>query len=169
MPAGGAPTLDRTNHGFSEEVVAAYRSAMPGASDHAILIRMSTDADARLPLRALVATRESAGVHEGTFMYHFTRPTPMLGLNGAVHALDVPYWFGTVQHVPLVGDPDAAWPLSRVMATALASFCHEGVPQLPDVTWPTYDSTSRMTAVLGDVASVEADPDPIPSRARMTS
>jgi para-nitrobenzyl esterase len=157
----GGPQVPALDAQFSAEVVDAYRQAEPNASDAELLVRMKSDFDYRMPLRIVTAHREAAAA--STYAYLFCRRTPALGLDRAVHALDVPYWFSTVNWVPLVGDGADALRLAKPMSASLAAFARSGSPAcaaLPE--WPEYDDAHRRTMLLDDVARVEDDPYPMP-------
>jgi para-nitrobenzyl esterase len=124
---------------------------------------MKSDFDYRMPLRIVTEHREAAAAP--TYSYLFCRRTPALGLDRAVHALDVPYWFSTVNWVPLVGDGAEALRLAKLMSASLAAFARSGSPACAAVPqWSEYDDAHRRTMLLDDVARVEDDPYPMPQQ-----
>jgi carboxylesterase type B len=85
------------------------------------------------------------------------------GRMGAVHALDIPFMFDTLDCDPemlqLLGGEDAPQSLATVMHGAWVSFVKDGAPRhagLPE--WPSYDLARRATMHLDVNSHIADDP-----------
>ncbi|HEX8971003.1 carboxylesterase/lipase family protein, partial [Oryzihumus sp.] len=88
-----------------QEALAEYRARYPDASPGELLADVQTDWWVRIPSIRLADAHASAaaaaGTDAGTYMYEFAWPAPGLG---AVHALEVPFVFDTLDaNAPLFG------------------------------------------------------------------
>ena len=110
---------------------------MAGPGD--VLAKVQTDWWMRIPaIRLADAHAGARGSAGGTYMYEFAWASPGLG---AVHALEVPFVFDTVDpDAPLFGPllgPDPPQELARAMHAAWVSFATNGDPG-----WPRYDAAA---------------------------
>ena len=110
----------------------------------------------RIPAIRLAEAR--SGATGGTWMYEFAWPSPEFGGRlGAVHALEVPFVFDTLDpHLPLLGPllgPNPPQALADAMHGAWVSFAATGDPG-----WPAYEPTRRATMRLDTASEVIDDP-----------
>jgi carboxylesterase type B len=130
--------------------LATYRHRYPAAGPGDLLTKVQTDWWMRLPAIRL------ADAHHGapTYMYEFAWPSPGLG---AVHALEVPFVFDTVDpHAPLFGPllgPNPPQELARTMHSCWVAFAATGDPG-----WPRYDPATRLTMRFDTTSQVVQDP-----------
>jgi para-nitrobenzyl esterase len=86
-----------------------------------------------------------------TYFYIFTWPSPMF--QGASHAVELPFAFGTIGGPELAmffGKGEDAKILSEKMMDAWIAFAHSGNPNNKNIpTWPSYDSDKRSTMFIG--------------------
>ena len=113
---------------------------------------MQTDWWTRIPaLRLAEAHANNAGA---AFMYEFAWPSPVF--NAAVHALEIPFVFDTLDpDLPLLGPllgPEPPQQLADRMHAAWA-FAASGDPG-----WPKYDLDRRATMRFGVTSHVVDDP-----------
>jgi carboxylesterase type B len=123
-----------------------------------VVVPFSTDLMFRLPSIRLA---EAAQRHNPrTYMFRFG----WKGRIGAVHALDVPFAFNTLDRDPallqMLGGDDAPQSLATAMHGAWVSFVTTGMPQHPGMpAWPMYDPARRATMNLDVESHVIDDPD----------
>jgi carboxylesterase type B len=135
-----------------ETALAAYRARYPGASPGDLLANVQTDWWMRIPAVALAEAHLNAASR--TYMYEFAWRSPGLG---AVHALEVPFVFDTVNpEAPLFGpllgnDPPQG--LAHTMHSAWVAFARTG-----DAGWPVYDLQRRATMRFDTSCQVVEDP-----------
>ena len=142
-----------------EELLKVYRREMPNLSEKELLVRMSTDITWWRPA-ITQATRKIAAGGPPVFIYEFAWKTPCFGGSWALHAVDVPFVFGHMDHVKAWDENDSAaeraaadpqndrYRLAAQTMTAWASFARTGNPSTRDLAWPAYDLTSRPTMVF---------------------
>lgn len=138
-------------------VWAVYASAYPHAGESDLAGLIATDKDYRVPALRLAEARGTAEAFVYAFAYSGRGPY----FTNAHHALDLPFWFGTLTEPRLarlfLGGPptEGDLALSARMQAALAGFCRDGAPG-----WPRYDAR-RATAILDVGTGVEPDPQPL--------
>ncbi|WP_219518032.1 carboxylesterase/lipase family protein [Nonomuraea ceibae] len=149
--ASGPPNLAAALEALAPDGAdAAYRAALPGASDGDLYVRLMSDWLFRMPSALL------ADAHHGTtYAYELTwAPTPVLG---ACHGLDVPLVFGTTRgELALMqagGSPDTE-AMSEQFRTAWTRFAATGDPG-----WPAYDPATAVTHLFDVKPSDVADPE----------
>jgi carboxylesterase type B len=135
-----------------ETALAAYRARYPGAGPGDLLAAVQTDWWVRVP--ALRLADAHAGAPSGTYMYEFAWAAPGLG---AVHALEVPFVFDTLDtgarlFGPLLGEGPPQ-ELADTMHAAWVSFATTGDPG-----WPAYDLARRATMRFHTTSHVVDDP-----------
>jgi len=146
-----------------DEILAAYRGELGGASNDDVAVAVATDWIFRIPAERLL---EAHAPHGPTFSYRFAwRSTAFDGRLGACHALDIPFCFDVVDRQGssfFLGEvTDGARGLATGMRSAWASFARSGTPDgvgLPE--WPGWDPERRATMVLDDPSGVVDDPLP---------
>ena len=144
-------------YGLSDDDVAAYRAAYPGASPGELLAAVETDWWCRIP--ALRLADAHASTRSATYMYEFAWPSPAFGGRfGACHALEIPFVFDTLDLGPhqmqgaLLGtDPPEA--LAHAMHRAWVGFATTGDPG-----WPKYERERRATMRFDVISRVVDDP-----------
>jgi carboxylesterase type B len=131
-----------------------YRAHYPDSSPGDVLAAVETDWWVRLPAIRLADARATSATSARTFMYEFAWPAPGLG---AVHAVEVPFVFGTLdKHSRLFGPLLGADPpqeLADAMHAAWGSFAATGDPG-----WPDYDLERRATMLFNIDSSLVYDP-----------
>ncbi len=137
-----------------EPALAAYRNRYPGAGPGDLLAMVQTDWWMRIPAVRLADAHARDAEHRGTYMYEFAWSSPGLG---AVHALEVPFVFDTVNTAaplfgPLLG-PNPPQDLARTMHAAWVAFATHGDPG-----WPRYDPTTRTTMRFDTASEPVHDP-----------
>ena len=145
-------------YGVSDEDLAAYRAAYPGASAVDVLAAVETDWWCRVP--ALRLAEAHAAAPAGTYLYEFAWPSAAMGgVFGACHALEIGFVFDTLDHgmeqmlgAMLEGAPQA---LADAMHGAWVAFAATGDPG-----WPRYDLDRRATMRFDTVSQVVDDPRP---------
>ena len=135
--------------------LASYRRRYPMAGPGDVLAKVQTDWWMRIPaIRLADAHAGARGSAGGTYMYEFAWASPGLG---AVHALEVPFVFDTVDpDAPLFGPllgPDPPQELARAMHAAWVSFATNGDPG-----WPRYDAAARSTMRFDTTSELVHDP-----------
>ncbi|KIS25459.1 carboxylesterase [Arthrobacter sp. SPG23] len=133
-----------------------YRSHYPGSSPGELLAAVETDWWVRIPAIRLADAhaKEASLTSARTYMYEFAWPAPGLG---AVHAVDVPFVFDTLDKDsrlfgPLLG-PNPPQELADAMHAAWISFASTGDPG-----WPGYDLERRTTMLFNTESHVVYDP-----------
>jgi carboxylesterase type B len=139
-----------------ETAIDAYHDRYPAATPGELLAAVQTDWWVRIPAIRLADAHANAArtTGAGTYMYEFAWAAPGLG---AVHALEVPFVFDTLDtnarlFGPLLGD-DPPQELADAMHAAWVSFATSGDPG-----WPEYDSGRRATMLFNGVTGVVQDP-----------
>ena len=141
----------------AEPVVEAYRSARRGRGDDVspveIWLAISTDHVFRAG--ALTLAELHARHTPDVFVYEFAWKGAEPGRpQGAVHALDLPFVFGTLATSEIgviAGRTPAAHALSQRMQEAWLAFARHGRPRaagLPE--WPAYAMPRRATMIFAD-------------------
>lgn len=138
--------------------VAAYRAALgPAAANADVWEAVRTDARMRIPTLGLADTRADAGA--ATFVYRFDWEAPGLG---AVHAVDLPFTFGTFDAEgwdDAVGYDADAERLGRELRAAWGALAATGDPSSSTRSWPAYELAQREVMVFGRASRVVEDPD----------
>jgi carboxylesterase type B len=139
-----------------ESALDAYRDHYPDATPGDLLAAVQTDWWVRIPAIRLAEAHANAARDTGarTYMYEFAWAAPGLG---AVHALEVPFVFDTLDKNgrlfgPLLGE-DPPQDLADAMHAAWVSFAATGDPG-----WPAYRPAGRATMRFDVMRSVVNDP-----------
>jgi carboxylesterase type B len=134
----------------------AYRAHYPDATPGDLLAAVQTDWWVRIPAIRLAEAHANAARGSGaeTYMYEFAWAAPGLG---AVHALEVPFVFDTMDtnarlFGPLLGDKPPQ-ELADTMHAAWVSFATSGDPG-----WPGYEPDVRATMRFDVAPGVVNDP-----------
>jgi para-nitrobenzyl esterase len=127
----------------AEQSVAEYRTLLGGdVTPGEVWEAVRTDVMMRQPnLRVAEAQREH---QPATYVYRFDWSAPGLG---AVHAVDIPFTFGTFDRegwADAVGYDQRAERLGSTLRAAWTSFARTGAPG-----WPAHDLPDRPTKIFG--------------------
>ncbi|WP_395639503.1 carboxylesterase/lipase family protein [Pseudolysinimonas sp.] len=132
----------------SEAEWEAVTADHPDEPVHLRVARALSDRYFRHPTRLMIE-RSSAG-SRATYAYEFTQTSPVLeGLLGASHSLDLAYFFGTVDRIPIVGDARDRHAVSAACRQLLGSFARDGVPVVAGERWEPWRDGEGNFHVLG--------------------
>lgn len=145
--------------------VEAYRAARQArgwlAGPRDLFIVITTDAVFRIPAARLLEAQARNGTPGYAYLMDWRSPIAG-GALGSTHALDLPFTFGTIEHVgaeKFTGEGPAVHRLTECVMDAWLSFARTGRPAaaaLPD--WPAYEPGRRATMRLGESFWVEDAP-----------
>ncbi|MGE3326247.1 MAG: carboxylesterase/lipase family protein [Acidimicrobiia bacterium] len=158
--AGLAKMAEASFGPLAPRALAAYRTALPGASPTEIATRFVTD---RVMWSGSIdwAERKVAGGGAPVYLYRFDYETTALGgVLGATHGGDIPFAFNNHTYNPMAGDRPGNEAFGRVVSEAFVRFAHTGDPNhdgLPQ--WRPYQPDDRCTMVLDERSHLEVDPD----------
>jgi para-nitrobenzyl esterase len=144
----------------ADELLAAYRAAMPQASPGDRLIAALTGSNFWIRT-VLLAERYAARRRAPVFMYSLDWQSPAHGGRvKAHHAMDLPFVFDNVD----VADTTAGAPGARELAARISAtwtaFARHGSPNNPAIpSWPAYTTADRATMIFDNDCSVARDPD----------
>ena len=144
----------------TDELLAAYRAAMPQASPGDRLIAALTGSNFWVRT-VLLAERYAARRRAPVYMYSLDWQSPAHeGRVKAHHAMDLPFVFDNTEVADTtVGAPGASELSARILATWIA-FARTGVPDNPAIPdWPAYTAKDRDTMVFDTHCRVVRDPD----------
>lgn len=134
----------------SDAAWADAAAAYPDEPAHLRLARVLSDRYFRHPTLAMAATAQAGS--RSTYVYEFTQTSDVRGgLLGASHSLDLAYFFGTVDRIPIVGSDPRRHEVSRACRELLGSFARNGVPVVRGERWSGWTATERPVRVLGPV------------------
>ncbi|MDI6857409.1 MAG: carboxylesterase/lipase family protein [Dehalococcoidia bacterium] len=149
-----APVLgDRT-----DTIIDTYRRTRPGASPWDLLVGITSEGFRRASI--VLAERKAAAGGAPVFMYLFTWETDYLGgLFKSTHALEIPFVFETVDHMPLTGSRQDKYELCDIMSRTWRAFARSGDPNNPSIPhWEPYTAANRATMIFDVPCRVETDP-----------
>ena len=165
--AGLMQRADLLFSGAGEQAVSIYRDARAARGEDnspvAIWLAMTTDQTFRIGITRLLETQ---AVRAPAYAYLFDwkaraedRP------RGAVHALDLPFIFGTLDVSEIgrmAGRTPAAYALSEKMQDAWLAFIRTGNPRTKSLpAWEPYQPPRRATMLLGETcALIDAPQEP---------
>jgi para-nitrobenzyl esterase len=144
----------------TDELLAAYRRAMPQASPADRLIAALTGSNFWIRT-VLLAERYAARRGAPVYMYSLDWQCPAHGGRlKAHHAMDLPFVFDNADVAETTaGAPGARELAARISATWIA-FARNGTPDnLAIPPWPAYSSRERPTIILDTTCHVARDPD----------
>jgi para-nitrobenzyl esterase len=154
--------VERRLPGQGADAVAAYRGVLGDIPPFRIYGAIETDRVFGVPAQRMAEERAQAGAE--TFFYHFDFRSPLYdGELGAMHAMEVPFVFGTVDDgfgQLFTGGGEPARTLAGRMLDAWARFAHgqaPGTDALGD--WPVYDPSAPRRMRLAPDCRVEPQPD----------
>ena len=157
---------------FGSSLDAHYAQVL--GTDKSNFIRSAQNDDYSMiqPMRRMAERQGSQNPNVYLYRFQWKVPTSYLPKDvpdlGAVHALELPFMFGTLDLDWVPGGEqlekerrgvDAV--LSEQMLAAWTNFAKTGNPNGPNVpTWPQYNTTSRNTMVWSEHSKAVADPEP---------
>lgn len=159
--AGLKTRLDLVQSGQGANLLAAYRERYPNSTAAEILYMAATDRSYFLDSTILAGLRADAGGGK-TYMYNFTRPTPVQGGRYfAPHAEEIPFVFDTLAQGEVIAGPATpeAQRLADRVSALWANFAKTGTPAAPGVpAWTAYNSAHRPTLLIDDRSRMVDDP-----------
>ncbi len=146
----------------TDDAIAAYAAARPGATPGGLASAIATDQGFRLPVVRLAEQRAALGAP--TFVYLFRWPSPSFGgILGSCHGLEIPFVFDNIhQHgvEVMIGDGPDREPLADAVHGAWLAFSRSGDPSHGAIgDWPAYDGARRATMVFDTPTGIESDPE----------
>jgi para-nitrobenzyl esterase len=142
----------------SPEAIEAYRRRRPGGDMRDLLADLVTDYRFLFPLLGVADRLAQTG--QNPFLYQFDW-SPGNSPWRACHCIELPFLFGirTAWDAPmLTGINEAEYAgISKTMMAAWTSFARTGKPEIPDLTWPPYETTQRQTMHFGQITEVTGD------------
>jgi para-nitrobenzyl esterase len=142
------------------EVIEAYRSGRPAASNTDLYLIIASDAT----FRAGVLTEADRKAEQGAaavYQYYFTWRSPVRqGKLRSFHTVEIPFVFDNVDACPsMVGRGEDIHPLAAEVSGAWVAFARTGNPSHSDLPgWAPFDTTRRATMVLNDECKLVDDP-----------
>ncbi len=139
-------------------LVKAYRDSMQQGGAMAtptdILGSINTDMMFRIPTILLVEAQRDNGARAYNYLFTYKSPA-MDGVLGAMHGLDNPFLFGSLD-AEFTGNSPEAESLAIKIQDSCAAFAHTGDPSCESIgKWPVYGK-ERMTMILDKNTRVEA-------------
>ena len=143
-----------------EELIAVYRKGRPGITNTDVDLIIATDMGG---FRTGVLTqleRKAEQARAAAYSYYFTWRTPVRGgVLKAIHTLDIPFVFDTVDITQsMTGFRQDRYALADKMRAAFAAFARTGNPSTRESNWPAFTMAQRATMVFGDQSRVVSDP-----------
>jgi para-nitrobenzyl esterase len=132
---------------------------MPKLSNTELLVRISTDLGFWHNALQQVA-RKIEGGGAPAYVYEFAWKTPCFGGQWALHGVELPFVFNSMEYgaawdgtdsaaARTAADPqNARYRLAAQTVAAWTSFARSGNPSTPTLHWPAYDLKSRATMVF---------------------
>jgi para-nitrobenzyl esterase len=144
-----------------EELIDAYRNAVPSGSELDLRNAIETDRIFRIPAVRLAEAQVANSTP--AFMYRFDWPTTAFGGRlGACHALEIPFVFDNLDAPGADAFTGNAAPqeLATKMHAAWVAFAKTGEPSTAELgEWPAYDADRRATMLFDADSRVADDPD----------
>jgi para-nitrobenzyl esterase len=144
---------------FAERMLAAYKSAQPGASPTDLACAFVTD---RTMWAGSIrwAERKARGGPAPTYLYRWDYETDALdGILGATHGGDIPFALDNWQLNPMGGHRPENERMGKVFSEAWVRFVHDGDPNHGDLPkWPAYSDDERATMIVDVDSHLEHDP-----------
>lgn len=139
-------------------VVAAYRTALPGASAGDIWVRIFSQRTFGLPSYEETERRAHAGA-AASYEYVFAWVAPTRSELGAFHGLETSFAFDTTEVVTLTHGARGVAELANQLSTAWATFARTGDPNHPGLpTWPPVTVSAHPALVFSADSRVSSAP-----------
>jgi para-nitrobenzyl esterase len=139
-------------------ILSVYKKTRPDTTPWDLFVGITSEGFRRASIQ--LAERKAAGGTAPVYMYLFTWQSDYLGgLFKASHALEIPFIFETVDHMPMTGSRQDKYELSEVMSETWRAFARNGDPNNPRIPeWAPYTADNRATMVFDVPCRVEIDP-----------
>jgi para-nitrobenzyl esterase len=143
----------------TDDLLAAYRAAMPQASAGDRLIAALTGSNFWIR-SVLLAERYAARHRTPVYVYSLDWQSPAHGGRlKAHHAMDLPFVFDNADVPDTTANAPGARELAARISATWITFARNGTPNHSEMPlWPRYESQDRATMVLDTVCRVERDP-----------
>ena len=144
----------------TDELLAAYRTAMPQASPGDRLIAALTGSNFWIRT-VLLAERYAARRRAPVYMYSLDWQSPAhAGRLKAHHAMDLPFVFDNADVADTTAGAPGARELAGRMSATWIGFARSGIPGNPAIpSWPAYTTEHRATMIFDTTCRLEHDPD----------
>jgi para-nitrobenzyl esterase len=141
-----------------DRMLSVYKKTRPDATPWDLLVGITSEGFRRASI--LLAERKAAGGTAPVYMYLFTWESDYLGgLFKACHALELPFVFDNVDHMPLAGSRQDKYELSEVVSETWLAFARNGDPNHPGIPeWAPYTADNRATMIFDVPCRAEIDP-----------
>jgi para-nitrobenzyl esterase len=143
----------------SPEAIEAYRRRRPGGTPRDLLADLITDHRFLFPVLAVTERLAKAGLNP--FQYQFDW-SPAGSPWQACHCIELPFVFGNkaVWDAPMLANTNETEyaGISNSMMTAWTSFARTGKPTIPNLPWPSYETSHRKTMRFGPITGTIGDP-----------
>jgi para-nitrobenzyl esterase len=157
--AGLAGIAEHNFGPLADDMLAAYRSAMPDASPTDLACSFVTD---RVMWAGSIrwAERKAAAGGAPCYMYRWEYASAAMGgVLGATHGGDIPFALNNYELTPMAGDRPENAAMGRMVSEAFVRFAHDADPSHPGLpAWAPYDTETRTTMVFDVEPRVEQDP-----------
>jgi para-nitrobenzyl esterase len=157
--AGLAQVAEANFGDLAPDMLAAYRSAMPGASPTDLACSFVTD---RVMWAGSIrwAERKAPGSKAPCYLYRWDyESAAMGGILGATHGNDIPFAFNNWPLTSMAGERPENERMGRVTSEAFVRFVHDADPSHADLPkWQPYSVDERATMVFNVQPEVEYDP-----------
>jgi para-nitrobenzyl esterase len=152
--------LRRTANQFGggDQLLTAYRKAIPDASAGDLMIAITTDHSFRIPAIRLAEARQGSG--NSTWLYQFCwKSRAMGGRLKATHSLEIPFAFDNLDKPGVdffLGEGEKPQHVADLMHTVWTEFIRHGDPG-----WLPYTPDRRVTMCFDDESTLQENPDAI--------
>lgn len=151
-----------------QPVIAAYRREIPSLSKRELVVRIATDAGFWKNAVKQMELKSKAG-GAPVFAYECQWKTPCYEGQWAVHGVELPFVFNHPHYGPAwdgkdsdelraVADPKGdRLHVGEKMFRAWVSFARSGDPSTPELQWPSFSESRRLTMVFDHDTRLEND------------
>ena len=145
----------------TDELLAAYRTAMPQASPGDRLIAALTGSNFWIRT-VLLAERYAARRRAPVYMYSLDWQSPAHdGRLKAHHAMDLPFVFDNADVADTTAGARGARELAARMSATWIAFARNGIPDNPAIpSWPAYTTEHRATMIFDTTCRLATRPRP---------
>ncbi len=143
-----------------DQVIAAYRTGRPGASNTDLYLALASDATFRVGVLT-EAERKAEQGRAAVYQYYFTWRSPVReGKLRSFHTIEIPFVFGNVDAAKsMLGSGEDRYALAEKISSAWVAFARTGNP---DTTlaphWEPFDTEKRPVMVINDEWKLVSDP-----------
>lgn len=143
-----------------DELIAAYRTGRPKASNTDLYLIIASDATFRQGV-LIEADRKAAQGGVPVYQYYFTWRSPVRdGKLRTFHTLEIPFVFDNVDLAKsMTGSGQDRYALAAKMSGAWTAFARSGNPNHEGLAnWPAFDETKRAVMIFNDQCEAVDDP-----------